>query len=321
MRTSFVAALVALSLSACGKKGVLPTAPDSGSGSYTSYTLTIRAARSPKGKIAGATVVTDDSRSFATDSSGVVPLSASDVGRTVYITANGYTGPSIIIFRPIGQGMTHYLLPDDAMMPYAWIRTAFYGDSDAQWLWRPMPGRLDVELSGEGWADHRISEALAWGSRITNSAQHHVIFNVVPAGQTGTVKMYADSNDPIFSAPGYENAWAVTFLTVRGPVVVGARIVWKVFLDDANSAMPEHIGKAMAHELGHVTGIEGHPCCGIMGSADPLLDFSQQEKDAFDYLFLRPPGTRPPDNLAAAPQMAASSGGRRQEVVVCVLHR
>lgn len=314
MRKMFVAVLVALSMGACGQKSVLPTAPGSGSDSYT---LTIRAARTPQGSVAGATVTTEDSRVFHSDGNGTVPLSAADVGMKMHITAGGYTGPSVIVFRPAEQGMTHYLLPDDAMMPYAWIWEAFYGKDNAQWLWRPMPGSLSVELSGEGWSDPRVSNALMWGSRTINNAQGNARFDVMPAGQTGVVRMYRDSADPIFQKDGYRDAWAVTFLTVQGPVVVGARIVWKVFIDDANSAMPEHIGKAMAHELGHVMGIVGHPCCGIMGSPLPLQDFSEQEKAAFNYLFLRPPGTRPPDDLAAAPQVASAARSEQREILVC----
>lgn len=318
MCKSAVAVLVALSLSACGQKGILPTASGGGTDSYT---LTIRAARVPQGPVVGATVTTVDSRVFHADGNGTVSLGVADAGMEMRITATGYTGPSVIVFRPAGQGMTHYLLPDDAMMPYAWIWEAFYGKDNAQWLWRPITGQLDVELSGEGWSDSRVSAALASGSRTINNAQGNVRFDVLPAGETGAVKMYHDSTDPIFQKDGYRDAWAVTFLTVQGPVVIGARIVWKVFIDDANSAMPEHIGKAMAHELGHVTGIVGHPCCGIMGSPLPLTDFSEQEKDAFSYLFLRPPGTRPPDDLTAAPQIASAARGERREIVVCVLRR
>lgn len=317
MRKMFAAVLVALSLSACGK-GNSTTAPD---GEASSYTLTIRAARLPQGSVAGAAVSSEDFRVFHADGNGIVSLGAADVGMKLHITASGYTGPSTIIFRPIGRRMTHYLLPDDAAMSYSWIKTAFYRDDDHQQLWHPMPGRMDAALSDEGWSDHRVSDALAWGSRTINNAQSYISFHVVEAGQAGMVRMYCDAADPIFQKDGYRDAWAVTFLTVQGPVVVGARIVWSVFIDDTNSAMPEHIGKAMAHELGHVIGIEGHPCCGIMGSPLPLQDFSDQEKEAFNYLFLRPPGTRPPDNLAAAPQMTASTRGERREIAVCVIRR
>ncbi len=319
MRTMLVAMLVALSLSACGGKGGSPTVPSDGP---VSFTLTIRAARLPQDPIVGAIVATDDSREYNTDGEGIVSLSLTDVGRRLRVTAHGYTGPSTIIFRPNGQGMTHYLLPDDAEMPYSWLKEAFYRSDDGQWLWRPMPGRLDVELSNEGRADSRVSDALAWGSDTLNNAQRQVSFNVVGAGQTGAVKIYRDPSDPVFRTAGYENVWAFTAITTSGPVVVGARIVWKFFLDYPNSALPEHIGKAMGHELGHVIGIQGHPCCGgIMNSPLVLQDFSQQEKEAFGYLFLRPPGTRPPDNLAAAPQMSASSRGERREMLVCVLRQ
>ena len=318
MREMFVVVLVALSLSACGGKGGSPTAPSDG---VVAYTLTIRAARPPQGPIAGATVVTDDSRVYNTDGNGAVSLEATDVGRRLRVTAQGHTGPSIIVFRPNGQGMTHYLLPDDAEMPYSWLKEAFYGSNDNQQIWRPMPGRLDVGLSDEGRADPRVSDALAWGANTLNNAQRQVSFNVVEAGQIGTVRMYRDPSDPVFRRAGFENVWAFTAITTRGPIVIGARIVWKFFLVSPNSALPEHIGKAMAHELSHVIGIRGHPCCGIMGSPLVLQDFSHQEKEAFNYLFLRPPGTRSPDNLASAPQLSASAQGERRETLVCVLRQ
>jgi len=322
MRKTFAVVLVALYLSACGGGGDSPTtAPSSDAGSFT---LTIRAARLPQDPVIGATVVTEDSRVFTTDGNGTVPLNASDSGKILRVTAQGYTGPSIIVFRPVGQEMTHYLLPDDAIMPFTWIKDAFYRNQDEQGLWRPMPGRLDVELSAEGWSDSRVSAALAWGSTTINNAQNHVSFRVVPAGQSGVVKMYSDPANPIFQTPGFENAWAVTRVTISGGsgVIIGAHIIWRVFLDDANSSMPEHIGKAMAHELAHVAGIMGHPCCGIMNSPLPLTDFSQQEKEAFGYLFLRPQKTRPPDNMSATSQMSAYyTQVEQSEVQVCVLYQ
>ncbi len=332
MRKTFAVVLVALYLSACGGGGDSPTtAPGNDTGPFT---LTIRAARSPQGPVIGAAVTMEDYRVFTADGNGAVLFPGSDAGKTVRVTAQGYTGPSVIVLRPVEQKMTHYLLPDDAVMPFSFINEAFYVSRDDVRVLRPMPGRLDVELSAEAWSDPRVSNALAWGAAIVNNAQNHVSFHVVPAGQTGVVKMYSDPADPIFQTPGLENAWAVVFFIRNAQfpyVVVGARIVWRVFLDDTNHGLEGSIGVAMAHELGHVVGIVGHPCCaGIMNGEGspgslPVMDFSQREKEAFGYLFMRPQGTRSPDNLAAAPQISAytayAQGEQEKEVQVCVLYR
>ncbi|MCR4330665.1 MAG: hypothetical protein NUV49_02170 [Patescibacteria group bacterium] len=320
MRKAFAILFVALCLSACGGGGDSPAATTPNTDPVT---LTIRAARLPQDPVISALVTTEDYRVFTTDGNGAVVLSASDVGKKLSITAQGYTGPSIIVFRPVEQKMTHYLLPDDVIMPFTFIKEAFYANRDNQPLWRPAPGHLSVELSAEGWSDSRVSDALAWGIATINNAQKHVSFDVVPAGQTGVVKMYHDPADPIFQTPGYENVWAVTFITINGSVVVGARIVWRIFLDGGGSNWPEYIGNAMAHELAHVAGIRGHPCCGIMNnSSGPVVDFSRQEKDTLGYLFLRPQGTRAPDNMAVAPQqVSAYAQSGQTEVQICVLHQ
>ena len=322
MRKAFAILFVALCLSACGGESdspaaTTPTGP---------VTLTIRAARAPQDPVVSAAVTMEDYRVFTTDGNGAVVLSASDAGKKLSITAQGYTGPSIIVFRPVEQKMTHYLLPDDAIMPFTFIKEAFYASRDDLSLLRPNPGRLSVELSAEGWSDSRVSDALAWGSTTINNAQSHVSFDVVSAGQTGFVKMYRNPADPIFQTPGYENAWAVTFVIFMGSDIVGARIVWRIFLDGGGSNWPEYIGNAMAHELAHVAGFLGHPCCGIMKytSSGPLADFSRQEKDALDYLFLRPQGTRPPDNMSTASvamQISGYAQSGQTEVQVCVLRQ
>jgi len=321
MRKAFAVLFVALCLSACGGgDSPSPTPTDTGP-----FTLTVRAARVPQGPVVSAFVETQDHRVFTTDGNGAVVLSGSDVGKTLSITAQGYTGPSVIVFRPVGQEMTHYLLPDDAIMPYTWIKEAFYASQDDGWLWRPMPGHMSVELSAEGWSDSRVSAALLWGSTTINNAQNHVSFDVVPAGQSGAVKVYSDPADPVFQLPGYENAVAVAYVTVNGSAVVGARIVWKRFLvGEINVELQlESISNVMAHELAHVTGIVGHPCCGglMAGAPSILTDFSRQEKDALGYLFMRPNATRPPDNMSAAKQTLASIQNEPIEVQTCVLYR
>ncbi|MCR4330259.1 MAG: hypothetical protein NUV65_06985, partial [Candidatus Roizmanbacteria bacterium] len=84
MRKAFVVLLVALYLSACGGGGDSPTTtPSTNTGSFT---LIVRAARSPQDLIIGAMVVTEDSRVFITDGNGAVPLNASDSGKILRIT-------------------------------------------------------------------------------------------------------------------------------------------------------------------------------------------------------------------------------------------
>lgn len=302
---------VAVCIPACNRGGSgSPSAP--GDVASAASVLTLKAARGGM-PVVGATVSVDGGRPGVTDAFGLAVMAADADGRTVTVTMAGFTGPRKFTYR---AGMTDYLLPDDAQLQQAWLMTAYYAGSPSQVLVRPESGSLSVTVDSEGRADRNVWDAVTWGTAKINEAQHHVGYGIVD-GSAGSVRIYHDANDPVFSKSGFENAWAVTYRDTRGAVVIGARIVFKFYTDRNNDQTFVHLRKAVAHELGHVTGIIGHPPGGIMGSSAPLEDFSPQEKEALGYLFLREPGTRPTDDSTGLVHVA---GAGTTATIICILY-
>jgi hypothetical protein len=290
---------------------------------HTIPALVIRSARPPHDPVPGATVSIDGIGTFVTDTDGTVILPDVDARQVLSIVADGFVEPHVTMLYQALEG-TVYLLPDDHDLPWPWLYEAYYASNEHACLWRPEPGIVHVEASREIQDDSFLRNALEWGIGTVNEAQPYVSY--VLTDTAGAVRVYRNPDDPIFRESGYEGAWAVAFQHRSGGTVIGGRIVFKFFVRDA--VTQAHLHQAMAHELAHLTALNGHAPGGLMTNWDVHEDFSQNEKLAMRMAFLRPAGTRPPDNAAGAlihssgptsPGLKASGGV--EEVVVCVVRQ
>ena len=297
-----------------------PTAPVSPDSAATQETYVVRSARPPFGVVPGVSVSVPGLGVVTSDASGTVTVSPGSGEDTLEFSAAGYVSPYRVTRAQLADGIVH-LLPDDAGMPWAWLFEGWYASKPDGYLWRPASGVAGVAVSDEMLKDAIVYTALERGVSVINRAQSSVTY-VVDDG--GAIRMYRDSGDPIFDEPGYENAWAVAWVHISGGTVVGGRIVFKFWSLDENQ---QHLlPSVVAHELAHLTGLYGHPPGGVM--KELAADFSPQEKLALLMAFLRPPGTRPPDDAAggtihrsgpAVPGL--TSTGASGEFQLCVLVR
>jgi hypothetical protein len=266
--------------------------------------------------IAGATAVLADGTRTLTDAAGEVTAPS---GSIVEVTATGMFGPRRVRAE---EGLRDWLLPDDAQMPAWWIKQALYSANDFSWLWRPLPGAFLVVPTSEVYADSFAMDAIREGIDIINSVHRHLSFVLGAPGQQGSRVVDIKLNPAV-------SAYAVTLTKASGATTVGALIEFSVFrLSGFSRTMQErHATRAVAHELAHVAGLSGHPSPisgvysnGMMWGSEPVLEFVQPEADILNWLFLREPGTRPPDDSSATP-IVASADSTSTWRKVCELER
>jgi len=313
-------AILLTGMIACHRDNPSPMSPTA-TGDAPALTVTIRSARPPHQVIPQARLSIEGLGVYDANASGVITLPEMDSKQVIQVVAEGYVSPFTIMLWQTIEG-TLYLLPDDGDMSWSWLYEAYYKSKEDGSLWRPEPGVVDIEAAAEIYEDTRVLRALEWGIGTVNQAQPNISY--VLSGAGSTVRLYRDPDDPIFDEPGYEHAWAVAFVHLDAGVVVGGRIVFRFLIQ--SELTERHIPRAMAHELAHLTALNGHPPGGIMAHWDIVDDFSPLEKLAMYMAFLRPPGTRPPDNAAGALTHSSGPSGPgfltaapSGELAVCVL--
>lgn len=252
--------------------------------------LTVRSARHPQSTVIDASVTIDGVR-YRTSSNGTLLLPHTLEGRVVKICGYLYTCDRIVFFEP---GMTEYLLPCDERLPCQWLQSAYYDkdEDDEKVLYRPAPGAIPVQLTERALEDKYLPGAFHWAMDTINAAQPNVSYFM--AHNAGRIIVDVDPNDPIFSNPTFADSWAVIKIKTDNYLITSARIMFRYSARKGDDR--KHIKEAAAHELGHATGLWGHPPGGIMGGNWGIGDFSGREKEALTYVFYRTPGTRPPDD-------------------------
>lgn len=283
------------------RKGVATlTSPDVMDRSGPEGALTVHQARQSDMPVPGATVMVADCGTYTTDERGQVALPASCNGRVTDIFSDGNIRPRRVHYVP---GMVDYLLPDDEQMPAQWLHTAFYQeDGKHMQLNRPHEGLVSVELAPELLNDALFVHSARKAVNYINRAQPHVDYFIVESG--GSVKMELAPDDPIFSQERFEDAWAVISGEFENGYTVRSRVAWKfITRPEHHNVDSQTLWQAVAHELGHHTGIWGHPVGGIMNeyTIPGVEDFNVREKAALHYLFLRSVGTQKPDDSTWRP--------------------
>ncbi len=288
MRKSVFVVLCALIVFACNHAGS-PTDP-SATHNTVQY-IVVKSART------GQAVVGVEVR-------GQVDVSSSDGnGRVVFgDAANG----EILVMTKIGfltrvvnarQGMIEYLWEDDALLPYTYTYHLVYDTNNATPLRRPVARMLTVFPSAETRNDPRAWPALNWAVNLHNRTNHDIQYAIAPNDQAGVefrIDLSKDESDQT-------NPGALTYSYLNGNTIVSAKIVFVSF----DAFWGDHLRKAMTHELGHARGLNhGVGLGGMMGSPDPVSDFTPQEKEVMHNMFLREPGNWAPDT---APGTSARS--------------
>jgi len=302
-RTSLTAA-IALAVGCHGRND----SPTAASATGAQGKLSVESLRT-SGPIVGATVKTTLGASFTTDGEGSVVLPDTSVGRVVTIEAPLHYGPYRFTYAPDTKVR---MLPADTGMPASWIKEALFASNDFQWMWRPEPGVMVVVPSAQLLNDEFSYEGLVEGIDILNRSHRHVrmVMKTEPAATDRVITIRVNE-----AARGF--ASTLISVTPGTATTIGATIEFSVVrLPNMHRALQRlHFIRAVAHELAHVAGINGHPPAiagvsngGIMWGAEPVQDFSQPEKDIMDWEFTLPPGTRPPADTTQLPVAAKSIG-------------
>lgn len=251
--------------------------------------LTLVSARNESLRIEGATVVVDG-MTYHSKSDGTVQFPPTSAA--IEISAPGYIAPRRVFVSGL---YTERLIPDDDQLPFSWLRQVFYGEEGTDPLWRPDPGQFGIELSPELQSHAVFPHAIRQAIAVINAAQPNMRYFLVESG--GRMHMKLDPDDPFFvENPG---TWAYIWAEVSGNTIVKSTVTWK-FLTRPDTNDHELLWHAAAHELGHNTGLWGHPPDGIMGAQWGIQDFNDREKQAMRFAFFRTPGTRAPDDSTQA---------------------
>lgn len=314
-RTTLTAAVV-LAIG-CHGRDDSPTAA-SGPPTGASGRLIVESLRTAQ-PISGAVAQTALGSKLATDAAGIVALPQTSVGGVVSVEAANHYGPYRFVYAP---GMTLRLLPADTQMPASWVKEALFGSNDFSWMWRPEPGTMSVVVS-----DQLRNDAFAWqgivdGVDLLNRSHRHIRMVLAASSASGDRTVNIRLNP---AAPGY----AATLIAVipGTATTIGGDIEFSVIrLPNMHAELQRrHLVRAVAHELAHVAGINGHPPAiagvnggGIMWGPEPVQEFSQAETDIMDWQYTLPPGTRPPADTTSLP-MSGKSFGKPELHRACIL--
>jgi hypothetical protein len=223
------------------------------------------------------------------------------VASTGYVVnAPGFIQPRVV---PFGA-TTDYLWEDDVRLPYSYVLDLVYEHGA---LYRPTVTEVAVVSY---LSSRRERAAVQQGIEIIAEADGNIRWYQVEEGVSASmiVKIIEDPEHPIWKE--YPQHWALAVIEYRGYVIVGG----EVHIRDTSVYWGKHLTRAIAHELGHHRGL-WHAEGGMMGSPDPVLSFSDREREVMRNMFRRQPGTRPPDDSSGLP--TASSHEPVVKRVVC----